>query len=75
MTAWIGIFAPAGTPAPVIQRLNAEMNRVLQMPDVRAKFDEQAIIAGGGSAADFGAFVKSEQSRYERIVRTANIHE
>jgi tripartite-type tricarboxylate transporter receptor subunit TctC len=75
MTAWIGIFAPAGTPAPVIERLNAEMNKVLQMPDVRAKFDEQAIIAGGGSAADFGAFVKSEQSRYERIVRTANIHE
>lgn len=43
------------------------------MPDVRAKFAGQAIIPGGGSAADFGAFAKSEQSRCERIVRLANI--
>ncbi|HYF16568.1 MAG TPA: tripartite tricarboxylate transporter substrate-binding protein [Ramlibacter sp.] len=75
MTAWIGLFAPAKTPDAVVQRLNAEVNKVLQMADVRAKFAEQAILPGGGSASEFGAFVKSEQGRYERIVRSANIRE
>jgi len=73
MSAWIGISVPAGTPQPVIERLNTEMNKVLQMPDVRATFAEQSIIPGGGSAADFGALIQREQDRYAQIVRTANI--
>lgn len=76
MTAWIGIFAPAGTPAALIERLNQESNKVLQDPEVRSKFAQQSIIPGNGmSATQFGSFVKSEQARYERIVRTANIRE
>jgi len=75
MSAWTGIFAPAGTPTQVIERLNTEMNKVLDMPDVRATFAGQSVIPGGGSAADFGALVKREQQRYAQIVRTANIRE
>ncbi|MGB3069045.1 MAG: tripartite tricarboxylate transporter substrate binding protein [Ottowia sp.] len=75
MNSWIGIFAPAKAPAAVIEKLNQEMNKVLQQPDLRAKFAELAIVPGNGTAAQFGSFVKNEQARYEKIVRDADIHE
>jgi tripartite-type tricarboxylate transporter receptor subunit TctC len=73
MTAWIGIFAPAGTPATVVERLNRELNEVLKDKDVLKKFDELAITPGGGSAADLKAFVQAEQKRYQDVVKAANI--
>lgn len=75
LLAWIGLFAPAGTPAPIVQRLNQELNSVLQQPDVRARFAEQAVTPGGGTPEQFGAFVRSEQARYQQIVKSANIRE
>ncbi|MBH1964016.1 MAG: tripartite tricarboxylate transporter substrate binding protein [Comamonadaceae bacterium] len=75
INSWIGVFAPAKTAPAVVEKLNQEMNKVMQLPEVRAKFAELAIVPGSGTAAQFGAFVKNEQARYERIVRDANIRE
>lgn len=75
MTAWTGLFAPAGTPPAIITRLNRELNDVLQSADVKTQLAQQGVIPGTGSAEDFAAFVKSEEQRYERIVKSANIAE
>lgn len=75
MTAWIGLFAPARTPANIVARLNQDLNQVLQQPEVKAKFAEQSVVPGTGNAAQFGDFVKKEQARYQRIVKDANIKE
>ncbi len=73
--AWTGLFAPAQTPAAVIERLNRELNEVLKSDEVRAKMLEQGALSGSGSAAELGRFVQREQARYARIVQAANIRE
>lgn len=75
MIAWTGLFAPAGTPPAILTRLNHELNEVLQSADVQTQLAQQGVIPGTGSAEEFGAFVKSEETRYERIVKSANIAE
>ena len=75
IVAWTGLFAPAGTAQAVIDSLNSELNRVLSMDEVRSKFQDQGAMPGSGSAADFTAFLRREQQRYERIVKDANIRE
>jgi tripartite-type tricarboxylate transporter receptor subunit TctC len=70
---WTALFAPKGTPAPIIEKLNAEVVKILNMPDVKERF------AGGGvdtipsSAAELNARVKQEGERFRSIVQKANI--
>jgi len=75
MVSWTGIFAPANTPAPIVSRLNQELNAVLKDPEVRAKLQEQGALPGTGSPEDLGRFVKSEYARNQKIVQAANIKE
>ncbi|WP_399697264.1 Bug family tripartite tricarboxylate transporter substrate binding protein [Xenophilus sp.] len=75
MLSWTGIFAPAKTPAPVVQRLNEELNAVLKDPEVRAKLEEQGALPGSGSAEELGKFVQAEAERNQKIVQAANIKE
>lgn len=55
MVAWTGLFAPANTPAAVVERLNRELNEVLKSDEVRSKMQEQGAVGGSGSAAEFAA--------------------
>jgi len=71
--AWVGLFTTAGTPAEIVSRLNAEVNRVIRLPDVAAKFDEQGMTPVGGSPAEFGAFISSELRRWKEAARVANV--
>ena len=75
IVSWTGLFAPARTPAAVVERLNHELNEVLKSDEVRAKLQEQGALGGSGSTADFARFVQREQARYAQIVKTANIRE
>ncbi|HZH05237.1 MAG TPA: tripartite tricarboxylate transporter substrate binding protein [Lautropia sp.] len=75
IVAWTGLFAPAGTSPAIVDRLNSELNVVLASAEVRGKLQDQGAVPGSGSAADFGAFLRREQQRYERIVKDANIRE
>jgi tripartite-type tricarboxylate transporter receptor subunit TctC len=70
---WLGLFAPAGTPPEIVARLNAEVNKVLQLPDVREKLGGQAIAPAGGTAEAFAAFVRDDYARWGRIVKDGNI--
>ena len=71
--AWVGLFTTAGTPAEIVGRLNAEVNRVIRLPGVAAKFDEQGMTPVGGSPAEFGAFISSELRRWKEAARVANV--
>jgi len=75
MLSWTGLFAPAGTPAPVIRQLNEALDAVLAEPEVRAKLREQGALPGSGSPEDLGKFVQAEYARNQKIVQDANIKE
>ena len=70
---WTGLFAPKGTPKPILDKLHAEMVAILAMPDVREKFAQGGAETGGMSSADFVAMIKREAAAYKAIVEKANI--
>ena len=70
---WLGMFAPAGTPPAVIARLNAEINKVLAMPDIREKISAGGATAVGGSTEEFAAFVRADYAKWGKIAKGANI--
>ena len=75
IVSWTGLFAPAQTPAAIIDKLNAELMEVLRSDDLRKSLADGGAIPGSGSAADFAKFVQREQARYAAVVKAANIRE
>jgi tripartite-type tricarboxylate transporter receptor subunit TctC len=73
VSAWIGILAPAQAPRDVVMRLNGELNKVLQMPDIRKTWADQGAEIGGGSPERLAAHVRSELDKWGRVVRDAKI--
>jgi len=72
-TLWVGFFAPRGTPAEIVTRLNTEINRILEQPDVRAKLLENGADVTPMSIDQFTAFVRSESEKYVRIIKETGI--
>jgi tripartite-type tricarboxylate transporter receptor subunit TctC len=71
--AWNGVLVPAGTPKPVIARLNAEINAILKQPDVVQKMNAQGFKLIGGTPEDFAALIRGEGERWGPVIRQANI--
>lgn len=70
---WYGVLAPAGTPATIVARLNAEINAAMTDADVRRKADATGLQLRGGSSEEFSAFMLSETRKWAQIIKTANI--
>jgi len=70
---WYAVFAPAGTPAPIIAKLNADINAVLGEADLRASFAGQGITPAGGTPEQLGERVKREVALWARVVKDAGI--
>jgi len=68
---WYGILAPARTPAPVVQRLNAEIIKVLGLPDVREQIAGQGAEVVGDTPAQFAAFLKADIARWAPVIKTS----
>ncbi|HKA43231.1 MAG TPA: tripartite tricarboxylate transporter substrate binding protein [Burkholderiales bacterium] len=66
---WIGIAAPAKTPVPVLDKLNAEMVRILNQPDVKERLATLAFTPAGGTRAEFAAYIKSEIAKWGKAVK------
>lgn len=66
---WFSFFAPAGTPAAVVTRLNKEINRILQHPDVKTRLDAQSLVFTPNTPQQFGAALKVEVARYAKMVK------
>lgn len=72
-SSWYGLSAPAGTPKPIIARLNAEANAVLQSPEFQKRMLAFGAEVGGGTPEDYGRFMASETRRYAEIVRISGV--
>lgn len=70
---WYGILAPAGTPAPVVQWLNAELNTVLKDPAVTERLLAIGAVPVGGTPAQMGEFMKVQAERWAKVVKDGNV--
>jgi tripartite-type tricarboxylate transporter receptor subunit TctC len=68
---WIGFMAPAGTPQPIVERLNREINTILLRPDLKAAWEKQGADPMAMSPDAFGAHISSEIEKWAKII-TAN---
>ena len=70
---WYGLIGPAGIPDAVIKRLNDEAAKAVRSKEVQEKFASDAAIGVGDTPSEFAAFIKTEQARWEVVVKAANI--
>ena len=70
---WYGVFAPAGTPRPIVQRLNAEIVRLLEMPDVRQFLFNQGLELSPSTPEQLGAQLRSDIVRWGKVIRETGI--
>ena len=74
ITTWYGVFAPAGTPQPIVGRLHADLVRAMQTPDTRSKLE--GIGADGTvsrSPEEFAALVRADTARYARVIKAIGL--
>jgi tripartite-type tricarboxylate transporter receptor subunit TctC len=71
--AWMGLLAPAGTPAAVVGRLNAEVAKVLKDPELIKKLADQAVELSSSTPEQFGALVRSEHDKWGKVIRDAKL--
>ena len=71
--SWYNMFAPAGTPNVIVNRLNAEINRILREPDVRDRFSRLGVTPRGGTPDDLGNLLRSEIARYAKLVKETEL--
>jgi tripartite-type tricarboxylate transporter receptor subunit TctC len=70
---WSGLVAPAGTPKPIIDKLNAAANRALASAEIKAKLGEDGSTPLGGTPQQFADYIKSENAKWGAAVRDAGI--
>ena len=73
VVAWNGLYAPRGTPQPVVQRLNAELAKILAQPEVRQRLLELGHEPAGGSPADLDQFARSERRKWAPVIAKAGL--
>jgi len=73
LTLWQGFFAPAGTPKPIVDRLNAEINKILASADMQRKLRDAGADVRIGSTEQFAAFTKSESDKYAQIIKESGV--
>jgi tripartite-type tricarboxylate transporter receptor subunit TctC len=69
MRGWFGVVAPAGMPREIVRRLNSEINRAMQQPDVNAKLVSLGLLVANESPEYFDKFIKTEYQKYGKLVR------
>ena len=72
-TTWYGLVGPGKLPTPIAQKINADVNTVLAMPDVQERLDQYGAEDGGGSQAKFAEFIHTEIMKWSKIVKEANV--
>ena len=73
LRSYFGVFAPARTPKPIVDRLNAEFAKALQTPRIQEFIRKQTLDAVGGSAAEFAEFLKDDRANAGRVFRTIGV--
>jgi tripartite-type tricarboxylate transporter receptor subunit TctC len=73
VVAWFGMFAPAGTPKPIIARMNAALNAALAKPELKASTAQLGLDAFGSSPEELGAYVKAQLALWARLTADAGL--
>jgi len=71
-SSWFGLFAPAGTPRAIVDKIQADVARALAVPEVRERFLAQGADPGGMSSDQFAAFIRAETEKWTRVVKFSN---
>jgi len=69
VTTWFGVMAPAGTPAPVVARLNEEFRKALLTPEMRERLKAMGAEPSPTTPEQFAAFIRAELAKYEKVVK------
>jgi len=73
MVLWIGVFAPAGTPREIVSKLNAEVVRIVRLPDIRAELAGMGVDPVGNTSEQMAEWIRREIARFGPVVKAANI--
>ena len=74
LTSWLGTFVPAGTPKPIVEKLNAELKKAVADPAVAANLNSQSLDPMHMTVEEFDKLLKSENGKYEKIVKLSGAH-
>jgi tripartite-type tricarboxylate transporter receptor subunit TctC len=72
-TLWVGVMAPAGTPKPIVDLLNTEINKILARPDVKETLAKQGAVGMSMTSAEFDAFLRAQIAKWEKVVKSAGL--
>jgi tripartite-type tricarboxylate transporter receptor subunit TctC len=73
LVQWNGLFAPAGVPPEIIAKLNAEVTRILRLPDVKERLLQAGFEPRATSSREFAAFVTAEYDRWGKVIKSAGV--
>ncbi len=71
--AWVGLLAPAGTPAATVDQIAKDVHRAVTSSDVRHKLDQEGAITVGGTPAQFKSLIERDRQRYARLIQEKGI--
>jgi tripartite-type tricarboxylate transporter receptor subunit TctC len=71
--SWFGLWAPARTPAPVVEKLNRAIVEILRTPEVQQKISEQGAVPSADTPAEFDSFIRAETEKWNKVVKAAKL--
>lgn len=72
-STWAGVLAPAGTPREIVQRMNAEINKLVRSAEIKARLDAMGTVPGGGTPEDFNRFIADETAKWAKVIKAAGV--
>jgi tripartite-type tricarboxylate transporter receptor subunit TctC len=72
-SGWYGVVVPAGTPQPIVARLNGEIARAMQTPELRMRLDSEGALPAPGTPEEFAAFIRAEIARWDAVLKRAGM--
>ena len=73
VNSWYGLCAPSGTPAPILDKIHADLTTVLRMPEIRERFKDLVIEVAPNSRQEFAQFIRAETTRWGHVIKAAGI--
>jgi tripartite-type tricarboxylate transporter receptor subunit TctC len=70
---WYGLSAPAGTPAPIIERMNRALQQAIQDPALRLRFQEVGLVPMSNTPEEFSALIKSDSEKRQKIIQASGV--